>query len=384
MRVEFLLTNAHEVLHFAPVARALIKMGVDTVFVSPRGDTNITGNRWYNADAAEDLMKRLEVPFVSRPNPNADAALTTSSSYVLRGYRNVRARMNYGVSLVDYTVFEPAWSAWFAGFDLILVHGPFDISFARRYMVANAVRAIGYPRYDAWFNSPPDSNLVREKYGVASSNPIILYLPTWQHRSSIDTFADSIFGLSPRFKILVKPHHGTYQREPERMRKLRSGPVKLLSPLTLPEEAFSLADVVISDADSGALTDAILVKKRVVCLANAGQVEKLLLPEIRRELPICASPEQLPEKVDEAFARTTLSDGLQRLRRHIFDTTEGGDAARAAKIIVESRRARRRGIVRQLRTELIWRKEYLKRLGGRIGRRYGLLQRSPDAAQVSR
>jgi hypothetical protein len=110
----------------------------------------------------------------------------------------------------------------------------------------------------------------------------------------------------------------------------------------------------------------------------------LLLPEIRRELRICDSPEQLSEKVDAGFARTTLSDGLQRLRWHIFDTTEGGDAARAARIIVESRRAGRRGVVRKLRAELIWRKEYLKRLGGRIGRRYGLLQPSPDAAQVSR
>src|ERR1019366_6471379 len=240
-----------EVLHFAPVAHALARMGVDVVFVSHRGAANSLGPGYQDPDAAEELIKRLQLRFVPIPNPNADIAVTTNRTHVLRGYRKLRARMNYGVNLVWYNL---SWvrSASFVGFDLYLFHGPFDLSIPTHYVNPKRIAFIGYPRFDAWFSRPPDPALVRKENGVGGSKPTILYLPTWEHRSSIDTFADSVFDLSERFEILIKPHHATFVMEPERMKKVKSGPVKMLSPYMLPEEAFALADIVISDIDSGA------------------------------------------------------------------------------------------------------------------------------------
>ena len=124
MRVEFYLIDGMEVLHFAPVARALVGMGVDVAFVSCRGDAN-TNRGHYDADTAEALMDKLQLPYVPHPNPNADLALTTYLSGILRDYRKLRARFMYGVGLV-WSDIRPAPSAWHRDFDLYLVHGPFD------------------------------------------------------------------------------------------------------------------------------------------------------------------------------------------------------------------------------------------------------------------
>ena len=374
MLVEFYLINGMEVLHFAPVARALARMGADARFVSQRGEANTKG-RYYDADTAEAVMDQLQLPYVSHPNPNADLALTTYLSFTLRDYRKLRARFMYGVNLVWYD--SRSWlPLHHKGFDLYLMHGPFNRWLATQYVDPKQVAMIGYPRFDTWFRNPCDQNLVREKYGVAGSKPTILYLPTWQHRSSIDTFADSIFALSDRFEIVVKPHHMTYQFESDRMRKLKSGPARMLNPNTLPEEVFTLGDVVISDIDSGGLTEAIFLKKHTVCLATTEQLDNLLLPEIKQEIPICLAPEELSQKVDEATALDFGSEGLQKLRRYMFDSSEGADAERAAKAIVEFTDTRRRMPWSSVRSGFRWRKEYLRHHVGRIARRYLLPKRN--------
>lgn len=381
MRVEYYLTYPEEVLHFAPVLHALVRMGVDAYFVSRRGDANTAVAGWdtLDANAADALMERLKLPFVPLPDPNADIALTILNGRILRDYRKLRARMMYGVGLVPpkydlaRMLVRRIWGKLEdrlsnPGFDLYLVHGEFSrqtsIQFLHHGLPSAAlppqqVQTIGYPRFDAWFNSPLDSQPIRAKYGANSYRPAILYLPTWQYRSSIDAFTDSIFALSGRFEIFVKPHHLTYRIEPERIQKLSSGPVRMLSPTTPPEEAFAVADIVISDVSSGALTEAILVNKKVVCLAQSYEVENLLLPEIRRQIPICFVPEDLSQKIDEALALDTRSGGIQELRRYMFDTSEGADGERAARAIVEFTDSRRRKTWSTVRTELRWCKQGL-------------------------
>ena len=294
MRIEFYLIDAMEVLHFGPVLRALLDMGVDATFVSCRGDANVLG-KWYDADNAEALMERLRLPFVAIANPNADIALTTQESRKLRGYRKLRARMTYGPMLTaTFITSAPSLSPRaHVGFDLYLVHGPLNRRVSTQVVRPNQIRMIGYPRFDAWFNFPLDRQLIRQKYGVNGSKPAILYLPTWEHRSSIDAFADSVFALSDRFEVLVKPHHCTYRMEPERMRKLNSEPVRILAPTVPPEEPYALADVVIADASSGTLAEAIFLSKKVVALAKKEEVEGLLLPELKRRIPFCLAPRTL-------------------------------------------------------------------------------------------
>jgi CDP-Glycerol:Poly(glycerophosphate) glycerophosphotransferase len=367
MQVEFYLIDPVEVLHFAPVVRALVGMGVDAYFVLRRGDTSTVQLGLYSTDAdvAETLIKRLQLHFAPFPNPNADIALTIHNGRILRDYRKLRARMMYGVGLVSPEYYSSGMSV---GFDLYLVHGEFSRQPSMQFLhhtVPSAplppgqVRTIGYPRFDAWFNNPPNAQLIRAKYEMNPHKPAILYLPTWQYRSSVDTFADAIFTLSERFEIFVKPHHCTYRLEPERIRNLSSGPVRMLESTTPPEEAFAVADIVISDVSSGALTEAILLNKKVVCLARRDEVEHLLLPEIKQHIAICGAPEKLSQSISEALTLGTRSQQIQKLRRYMFDTTEGDDAVRAARAIIEFTDQRPRRLWSTMRTDLRWRGQCL-------------------------
>ena len=68
MWVEFYLTSPMELLHFAPVARALERMGVDAVFALHRGAANSLWPSCRDPDVAEELIKRLQLRFVPIPN----------------------------------------------------------------------------------------------------------------------------------------------------------------------------------------------------------------------------------------------------------------------------------------------------------------------------
>lgn len=330
MRIEFYLSDEAEVCHFAPVLRELLKMGVEATFVSVRRDP-----KWYNADRAKALIDALELPVATGPNPDADLAIATYTHDVLRDYRRLRARMMYGINLTFTFSVQPSIALWYSGFDLYLVHGPLIRRIATQYVRPEQVRTIGYPRFDGWFNNPGEAQVIRQKHKVTGSKPVILYLPTWQHRSSIDAFADSVFALSERFEILVKPHQCTFRMEPERMHKLNSGPVRMLAPTMPQEEAFALVDVVLTDLSSGALSDTIFLNKEAVGLGTKEELNNLLLPEVGRHIPICLAPEDLSQKVSEALALDLRSGEIQELRKELFDSTEGGDAARAARIICE-------------------------------------------------
>ncbi len=375
MRVEFYLSDAMEALHFGPIAHELIAMGVDAAFVSNRSEAHNAAAGWYNPDIAEELLAKLRLPCVPAADPGADIALTTGATRILRDYRKLRARLNYGVSLVWYYI-PRARRSHFAGFDLYLLHGEFDLAIFRKYVDTERVRMMGYPRYDAWFNNRPERATIRAKYNLEGEKPSLLYLPTWQHRSSIDRFADSIFMLSQDFEVLVKPHHCTYRMEKDRMQKLRNGPVTLLDRYMPPEDAFALADMVISDLDSGALTDAILLNKKLVALGDSGQVARLLLPDVKKVLPICVTPTDVVDRVHKIFAQTEISSGMVKIRGHMFDTTEGRDAQRAARAIVECVERNRGRHWSRVRTGLRWRKEKLRRHVGRVARRYGLLKQN--------
>ncbi len=353
MRVEFYLIDAMEVNHFAPVLVALRVLGVDAVFVSCRGAANSAGQSWYDGETAEALLKTLNLPFVSCSDPHAEVAVTTQIEGILRDYRNIRVRMTYGVNLCGLLYGSPEAHV---GFDLYLVHGPLNKRLSNRFVAANRIRIIGYPRFDAWFNGAFDQELIRKSNGVTGSKPTLLYLPTWEHRSSIDAFADSIGDLAAKFEILVRPHHCTFRMEQERMRKLKSCPMRILSPGMASEVAFAMADVVIADISSGALADALLMNKKVVGVGRQVDMESLLVPKLKEILPFCLEPGRLSQNIDEAWSLDMRSSAIQDIRKDLFDTTNGADALRAANAIVtfvqEERRHPSRALRRKLKAQL--------------------------------
>lgn len=332
MHVQFYLTTAFEIVHFAPIVRALRALNVDAELVSPK-QPRPEYKSFYDGKYAENVLTYLNLPFTDEADVTAEVAVTTQGA-VLDGYRGKKVRLMYGVGVVPAV--KPIMEMS-SGFHNYLVHGPLTERIQFRYhgwpssdLPREKVKSIGYPYFDQWFAG---TTLIERPQ--MRHRQTILYMPTWAERSSIDAFADAIFALADRFEdgfnILVKPHHCTARQEPQRMAKLESGPVHILGFASSPEYTFSLADVVIADISSGAFTEAILARKPVVGLGTRWDIRNLLLPNLCRT-SLCTDPARLSQAVDAA----QLIGDIPSVRKQLFDSSEGRDAERAARAIVEA------------------------------------------------
>lgn len=104
-----------------------------------------------------------------------------------------------------------------------------------------------------------------------NSKPTILYLPTYGKESSIDVLINPLIKLKEKFKIIVKPHHGTEyleeQIEKTRMKNLKDNFENLYSSKEKLENLINECDIIISDM-SGAVFDGICLKKPVIMYYN--------------------------------------------------------------------------------------------------------------------
>jgi hypothetical protein len=338
MRVEFYLTSVMEISHLAPVVRALRERGVDAVFVSDRVDAVfVFGQRsdvhqygYYDADQAEAVLDGQHLPFVSRYNPDADLALTIQTAEYIGMYRKRKARVMYGVGVVAPETYLRASTG---GFDFYLVPGYFSLLTQFQYhglpsaiLPHERVKVVGYPRLDTYFNLPALD--IRAK-------PMILYLPSWSNRSSINRLVGPLSCLLDRFTVIAKPHHLTALREPDRVDMLRSAGIQVSDHAQSPHSLLAAADLVIADLSSGAYTEAILAQKKVLGITTLAERPRLLVPAIGN-LPMCFADDDVGDAVERALRFDWLKRDVERLRSYLFDTSEGSDAARAADAIVSA------------------------------------------------
>ena len=296
--------------------RALVEMGQDAVLVSPLKPADEVMVGWDPPQVIDKLVKREGLPYVKECRLDADVVITTQGAQIIHQYTGLKGRMMYGMGLVPPSeVDEPGMP-----FDFHLVHGPLSEEVQFRYhgrrspdLPRERVRQIGYPRLDAyWRLSPSKSNT-------------ILYLPTWGEFSSIDAYADEIAKLSGEYNIVVKPHHGTFYYEPERMAKLRSSRMMILDFTDPPEQAYADCAIVLADIASGAFTEAILLQKAVVGLGDP----KTLLCEVPPEMR-CFAPSLIGD-----YVRQAKTSWNPELRSGLFATSEGSDGQKAAHAIME-------------------------------------------------
>ncbi|HKN01165.1 MAG TPA: hypothetical protein VJX23_11660, partial [Candidatus Binataceae bacterium] len=149
--------------------------------------------------------------------------------------------------------------------------------------------------------------------------------------SSIDRFADAIFALSDKYDIWVKPHHGTVTWERERMTRLADGPCRIVDFDEQPEPSFAAASIVLADLASGAFSEAVFLRKRLIGLSSFSEIANLLVP-INHSIPIACTPDHIGSAI--GTSELTASRRTE-IRSELVDSTEGADGMRAAKIIVE-------------------------------------------------
>jgi hypothetical protein len=356
VRVDFYLYATHEVATATPILTTLRGWGIDAVFVLEPPDRHVAvgsapdpARGWLDEKhrrltplvsdevhaTVRALVDRSAVPLVDAPRRSAEIAVTTQSRAWLRAYDGVRARIGYGVGLVEDSYGHGEVNR---GFDVVLAHGSFSVEAMR--VAVPGVHAVpaGFPKWARFLRGERDSRAARARLGLDRDRPTLLYAPTWAHRSSLEAMADVIPDLGDRWQVVVKPHHNSLHLEPGRIDTL----------LALVPECdewarhdlvpyVDAADVVVTDAVSGAFTESMLAGARVVGLTTP---DDRLLPAAYECAPVLDDPNRLPD-VLTCTDWAAYSHTAHRWCRAMFQASGGHDDERAALMLLQAAVSRR-------------------------------------------
>ncbi len=233
---------------------------------------------------------------------------------------------------------------WRAMFDMTLTYGRYS---AERIAHFCPTRMVGNPRFHRWFSGADSGSAGDGSLVLDDSRPTVLYLPTWGEFSSVDQFMDAVLSLSESYNVLVKVHHKTETHESRRRDALSNQPVVRYFGAT--DDLLPLlrqADLVLSDY-SGAIFDAIYVRKPVVLLQSdpSSVIGKKFgyesIEYARREDigAVVSIPDDLARAVDAVISGSIdYSARNERLRSETFeyDKNSGLIAARAITDFLEA------------------------------------------------
>jgi malonyl-CoA O-methyltransferase len=333
MCIDFYLIDAMEIDNYSPILQALRKRGINAQFVAVPGKANTASTDWFDYENAIRILKEKELPYTTHPNYWCSAAITTQNIDILSPYRGEKIRLMYGVNMFKNAFGNTEHST--IGFDAVLVHGPFSQSIVCQWKNEDFVKIVGFPKYDSFFRGEKNIEKIQKNLKLKPDKKIILYLPTWANKSSIDLFIDDIASLNHNYQVLIKPHHCTARMELDRMKKLRESGSKILDGNQPLDELFSIADIIIVDVSSGAFTEAILTDCRLIGLCNdKNELELNAYSKIYEASPICKNPLFLNKMVDDILLNDEYKEKKALLRDELFSYRNGIAADIAADAIM--------------------------------------------------
>ena len=257
MKIEFLVIRPYEIDHFENVLIELVSRGIDTKIALHEEIDNSENFK---------ILKRRNLPFSYRRNLDACVAITMYDQTYLYDYKNIKLKFKYGINPSKKTA--NLCSYYINGFDGILVHGRYekDAIAKQNVIPENRIRIMGYPKNDKFFLNKKSSIEIREKYKInpPDNKKIIVYLPTWGEKSSIDIFYESLKELSPEYYIVTKPHHNNFYflEKINRWGKLMEISNVVVDVHASFPEIVSLADIIIADAKGGAFTESAMINPK--------------------------------------------------------------------------------------------------------------------------
>lgn len=294
--IEFYLIDAFEIYHFLPLYLYLKDKKINVNFVAEPCFSN-TSKKWFDYKNALRILKELKLHFYTKCNENAKIAFTTQRVELLDKYKNIKARLSYGIGLnngnfsIDRNSFE--------GFDLIFIHGQYQ----KDKLKKDNAYIIGYPKYD-YFKDLPFKDLT-SIYNIHTKKPILLYLPTYDEDSSIQRFAPFIKSLQEDFFIVSKPHHCTARLKDKKTDFLLLKELSnvLLNPNETLFDCVRLADFVLVDAKSGASSEIVYIDKNIKFILLSPRkycLEQYFNQDILECSKIVNNPKNLKEAILQA------------------------------------------------------------------------------------
>jgi hypothetical protein len=338
-RIELALTNPLLVEHFAPVARALQRRGCDVTcscvpparLVRDRDAKQSLHERCVEAARQADLPVRLKI------DPDCDVALTALGANTLHLYRGIKLKLRYGVSLHRAAIHHNR--AMTQGFDGLLAHGPFERELFARWIARERIRLIGMPRHAGHFARQLSRSKAHAQLGVSAApgRAVIVYLPTWSVQSSLRTFQTALSALTLQHSLLVKPHTLSLDDPASRaaVAQLAHAGARVLGPTTELALLIAAADLIITDATSGATCEAALLSPETPLVLLTLRTLEELFNAIDQLGPIVQQPETLADVVRAELQADTHRTQRALTRAELF--ADFGDRAPeiAAEAILE-------------------------------------------------
>lgn len=288
-----------------------------------------------------DYGERNIGEFIDFLNKNAKNVITSHTFTGIHLLHNVRIiRLMYGLVNKDSSTYCLLYNFLM---DLVLTYGPnSEYRFKENGIMA---MPIGNPIFDDWFNKDISEYESRYIERRLDDKPTILYLPTWSRFSGVERFLDSIISLFNDFNVIVKLHHITFNGEANRLCKLLSCPeLIVLGDYIDPQILYKLADIVLVD-NSGAIYDALLLKKPVIILgASLGADGDKIYDERDRTysveksdiIPSTNQPEELKALIENNIGKSPKLE--ENFRYSMFFSTDGKAGKRAVDIIINDKK----------------------------------------------
>jgi hypothetical protein len=334
LKLDFYHIDAMEAPNYEPIHRELIKLGVQSRLVAVPGHANTAAGGWFDFERLQTYYEQQGLQY-NLNSHHESPAFTTQNHDFLSPYRNLRLRLLYGPIL-----FPDAWGLTersTQGFDGIFVHGPADLDYFSKWRKREDLINIGYPRYDQYFAGNIDRKKLELSWGIDTSKQTLVYLPTWQQHSSIDLFLDSIVNLQKRFNILIKPHHCTLRREPNRMARIKASGLRVIeSSYDLPA-IIAIADLIIADSRSCVFCESIMADKPTLgVVININDVDEWIKPSGAFALaPFCMSPELIETSVLLALEQDPHKEIRRRWSEQKVSYRDGSASKHAAQFIAQ-------------------------------------------------
>lgn len=224
--------------------------------------------------------------------------------------------------------------------DLIITYGPES---AQRISEKglNTIH-VGNILFDDWFRSEineEDINMLRRR--LDPQKKTILYLPTWDKDSSIDSFIEEISLLKDEYNVIVKLHHCTFSGEANRLCRYLSFPeIIVLGDYFDSLPLYKVSDIVITDGISGATFDALSMDKKILTIGssilNYGMEMKQDLFNILKRVPFVEDPKKIREYLKKIVKENFLLD--QGIKDLLFFPQDGKAGKRAAEAILDEKK----------------------------------------------
>lgn len=335
MKIEFYHIDAFEVPIYEPIWRKLKAKGIEAKLVGVPGNENTASAGWFDFERFQSYCKEQAIPFNTTPDPTANLAVTTQNIDILRNYSCPKVRIMYGPIL-----YPKAWglqSHTAQPFDGVLTHSNLYADYFSTWLPRERLPVVGYPRYDDFFSGKLRRDLIRKRWGVNDSKPVLVFMPTWGDNTGFDIFFPALLQLAHRYQIILRPHHCTLRLEPNRMAMLQASGLLILDKAFDLAELYAGADAVIADVRSGGLFESVVCEVPTVGMViDANEIcGWLAQSRVGEIVSLCDRPQQLAAAIDLALTSKTQAECRRTWAESHVAHRDGTAADHAADALIK-------------------------------------------------